>query len=223
MKLREIFDQLTYGELSQLSIGGGEAGEIAESDWPKLVAHVNLGLNALYRRFLLKIGTTTLPLIADQEYYTLTPTDLLKVETIRTPEECYFTVNDSNDPYSIHTITMHKLMVPLDVVNQAVDLPSSLKTDELIISYRAAHPKITIGLGYFDPERVEVELPESHLEALLYFVASRIHNPVGMTNEFHTGNNYAAKYEMACQLLEQQNIRIDQQASNTRLERNGWV
>jgi hypothetical protein len=223
MKLQEIFDQLTYGELSQLAIGGSEVGVIAESDYPRIVAHINLGLNALYRRFQLKTGKTSVVLVPDQEYYTLMETDLLKVETIKALNDAYFTLNDSNDPYSIHTITMKKLMVPLEVVNQDPDLPDDLKVSTLDITYRAAHPKINIGLGYFDPERVDVELPDSHLEALLYFIASRVHNPVGMTNEFHTGNNYAAKYELACQALEQQNLHIDQQPTNTRMERNGWV
>lgn len=223
MKLQEIFDQLTYGELSQLSLGGGEAGIISESDWPKLLASVNLGLDALHRRFLLKIGKTSLALVENQSQYTLTEPDLVKVEEVLTAQGYGIPLNDAHDPYSIHTITMKKLMVPLEVVNRSPDLPDTLKTDSLNITYRATHPKLVIGNGYFDPERVEVELPDSHLEALLYYVASRVHNPVGMTNEFHTGNNYAAKYELACQTLEQQNIRIDQQASNDRLERNGWV
>lgn len=42
MNLKEIFDQLTYGELSQISIGGGAAGQIRPEDYAKLVAHTNL-------------------------------------------------------------------------------------------------------------------------------------------------------------------------------------
>ena len=51
MKLKEVFDQLTYGELSQLSIGGQAQGEITEENYARVVAHVNLGLSAIYKRF----------------------------------------------------------------------------------------------------------------------------------------------------------------------------
>ena len=62
-----------------------------------------------------------------------------------------------------------------------------------------------------------------YLEALLMFVASRIMNPVGMSAEFHDGNNYAAKYEMACKKLEDQNVRLDKVTNNDRITRNGWA
>jgi len=68
-----------------------------------------------------------------------------------------------------------------------------------------------------------VQLPDSHLEALLFFVASRVNNPIGMTNEFNAGNSYAAKFEAACQALEEQGLQVDQDSQNTRLHRGGWV
>ena len=69
----------------------------------------------------------------------------------------------------------------------------------------------------------EIELPYSHLEALLYFIASRVHNPIGMANEFHAGNSWAAKYEHECVRLEQLNLRVDQGEDNTNFCRNGWI
>jgi hypothetical protein len=68
----------------------------------------------------------------------------------------------------------------------------------------------------------EVNLPVTHLEPLLYFVASRIMNPVGASGEFHEGNNYAAKYEQACQQLEMHGFSLNTQASRDQFERNGW-
>ena len=68
-----------------------------------------------------------------------------------------------------------------------------------------------------------MELPDAYLEALLYFVASRINNPIGMTNEFHAGNSYAAKYEQECARLEMLNLEVDQGYQNTRLRAGGWV
>lgn len=248
MKLSEIFSQLTYGELSQLNLGGAEAGQIDEANYPMILAHVNLGLTALHKRFPLKENRLTLELQAGRITYPLTSAyavsdetvntlpryildsasepfqnDILKVENVYTDLDVELALNDSSNIYSVSTPTAHTLRVPLAFVDATLDLPDELMTDTLELVYRANHPMIVHTLGTFNPAEVEVELPYSHLEPLLLFVASRINNPIGMTNEFHAGNSYAAKYEQACQMLEINNLRVDQGSQNTRISRNGWV
>lgn len=249
MKLQRIFDQLTYGELSQLSIGGEGAGVINEDNWDRVLAHINLGLTAIFKRFMLKENRLTLELQDDQVTYELLSKyavtgrgssgvtryildstsakfkdDILKIEKVMTEEdEVLFPLNDESNQYSMFTPAMTTLRVPKALVDGSGEMPDEYQTDNLVLVYRANHPIISQGLGYFDPEQYEVELPESHLEPLLWFVASRAHNPVGMQNEFHMGNSYYAKYEAACQLLEMVNITVDQSSHNTRLRRNGWV
>lgn len=51
MTLQEIFDQLAYGEFRTLSVG--EDG-IQPKSYASMINHINLGLNALYKRFPLK-------------------------------------------------------------------------------------------------------------------------------------------------------------------------
>lgn len=248
MKLSEIFTQLTVGELSQLSIGGSADGKIAESNYPKIIPHVNLALTALHKRFPLKEGIVTLNLQPGRINYPLSiqyavanrrsrePVryimdstaepfieDVLKIERVYTESGYEMSLNDASDPYSCFTPTATTLRVPSAVVLATSSLPDELKTSNLRVVYRANHQNIVMGLAGFDPDRVEVELPQSHLEPLLFYIASRIHNPIGMTNEFHAGNNYAAKYENSCMELELKNLRIDQGSQNTRLEKNGWV
>lgn len=248
MKLSEIFTQLTYGELSQLSLGGGESGEISPSNYPKILSHVNLALTALYKRFPLKEGQLTVALQTGRITYPLTSAyavanrrsresvryivdtqdepfinDILKIERVYTDTGFEMGLNDEADKYTCTTPTSTTLRVPASVVSQSMDLPQELRTTNLTVVYRANHPTLAVSLGGFDPDRVEVELPYSHLEPLLLNIASRVHNPIGMTNEFHAGNSYAAKYEMACAELERVNLRVDQGSQNTRLEKNGWV
>lgn len=220
MTLADIFNYLTTGELSQLSLGGASYGVIQPADYDKVVPHVNLGLTALYKRFNLKVGRYTVALLPDQESYTL-PSDVLKVEQVVTADQVPLLLNDSMDLYSVMTFSNQVLTVPLSIVNRVATLPEEYKTSILRLTYRASHPKVE--LFQFNPTTINIELPETHVEALLLFIASRVHNPVGMTNEFHTGNNYAAKYEAECKRLENDNLEIDQGASNTRLKRNGWA
>lgn len=225
MKLSEIFSQLTYGELSQLSIGGAELGEISEVNYAKVLSHINLGLAALYKRFPLKEVRYVLPLVPGQVTYSLGTvlTDLLKIERVYTDADWEMALNDDSDALSCFTTSMSTLRVPASVVAKSSELDEQYLTDSLTLVYRANHPAIVQGVGLFDPTTVEVELPYSHLECLLLHVASRVNNPIGMTNEFHAGNSYHAKYEKACQELEVQNIRIDQGSQNNRLVNNGWV
>lgn len=248
MKLQEIFDQLTHGELSQLSLGGGADGQINTANYAKVLSHINLGLTALYKRFPLKEGRLILALQEGRVTYPLTSAyatatlgsiepvryiqdsqsapfqdDIHKIERVYTAAGKELGLNDEADPYACFTPSAAVLRVPAAIVTSSVDLPDELRTATLEVVYRANHPLLVLEDGYFFPAEIEVELPYSHLEPLLYFVASRVHNPIGMTNEFHAGNSYAAKYEMACQQLEQFNLRVDQGMQNTRLRRNGWV
>lgn len=248
MKLMEVFDQLTTSELSQLYMGGSEVGAITEEHYGRVVNHINLGLLDLYKRFYLKEGRIDLVMVPGRSIYPIhskyavssarskepvrflrdTSTDkftddILKIESVLTDAGKEIPLNDVLDPLSITTTSPTTLRIPPALVAQGLDLPDEYKTSKLTVVYRAKHPFIDAGVPVFFPEQIELELPESHLEALLLFVASRASTPGGMVNEFHSGNNYASKYEMACQQLELHNFQIDHGNSNNRLLRNGWV
>lgn len=222
MKVQEIFNQLSYGELSQLSVGGGDAGITAEN-YPKMVAHLNMGLTALYKRFTLKEGRVSVPLVPGTLVYALSTfaSDILKVERVLTDDEYEFQLNDIANPYSLQLPTSTQLRVPVEIVESYAETPDYMKTENLLVIYRANHPKFDA--DDLDPEEDDVELPDSHLEALLYYIASRINNPIGMSNEFHAGNNYYAKYEKSCQELEALNLHTDKGSQSNRLSLNGWV
>lgn len=248
MKLQEVFDQLTHGELSQLSIGGNEAGVIAPANYNRLVPHVNLGLTALYKRFPLKEGRLILELQSGRTTYpihsnyavssrtsresvryikdsTAAPfkDDIHKIERVYTDKGFEFGLNDEADVYGMFTPSATVLRVPADVAAQVIGLPDELKSPRVELVYRANHPLIIADGADLEPDVIELELPYSHLEPLLFYIASRVHTPTGMTNETNMGNTYFAKYEASCQQLEQVNLRVDQGGQADRISRNGWV
>jgi hypothetical protein len=250
MKLEEVFTQLSFGELSQISLGGKEPGIIDESNYGQIITHVNLGLLALYKRFPLKENGLRIQLQAGKITYPLTMAysasnpksretykfiidtvaapfkdDIFKVERVYTDTGYELGLNDLNDQYSIRTPSATLLQVPWDIAANDEAIPSEYKTSFLDVYYRAMHPVLSTNLGAGAP-RTELELPYSHLEPLLLFVASRVHNPIGSVNAangFNAGNNYAAKYEQSCLDLEIKNLKVDQTGTNDRIERNGWV
>jgi len=54
MLLSEIFDQLAYGEFSQLQLGGANSGTIDIDSYPRLITLINNGALALHTLFPLK-------------------------------------------------------------------------------------------------------------------------------------------------------------------------
>lgn len=248
MKLQDIFDQLTYGELSMLNLAERVDGAIDETHYPKLLAFVNLGLDALYKRFDLKIGKVDLILLPDTSTYFIesrfvignrksregirylqedpyTPfiDDVLKIEKVFTKDKVPLFLNQWGNPYSILNKTVTRLEVPVDIANQEVSLPEELKTPYLTLEYRAKHPKLVIPMGYFDPARVNIELPDAYLQALLLFIASRAHSPMGMVGEGQVGAMWFTRYEAECARLEAENLDIDVGGETHRFERGGWI
>jgi hypothetical protein len=241
MKLKEIFDHLTTSELSQVSLGGSRLGEVAQSDYVKVGRLVSRGITELHKRFPLKEKTFIVEMqdgmtsyVLDMAYAqsnddSLEPVkyiddtadpflnDLFKVERVYDDgvgeEQCELALNEIGNRLSLRTPNYKTLVVPADVETYTVE-----------VVYRANHVKLT-DADFADPETCEIDLPDSHLEPLLLFVAAKALNPTGFMggNGFHEGNNYEAKYEMACLLLENQNLRVDSDVMNDRLERNGWV
>lgn len=247
MKLQEIFDQLSIGELSQLSIGGEAQGAITESNYSRVLAYINLGLTALARRFNLRTGSVRVVLQPGQNSYVLASQYLisnlksqepvkyleeipgikfidavLKIEQVRCDSGIDLVLNDYTQPWAVSTPSVKTLRVPTDIVEQSPKLPEALKTQTLEVTYRAGLEHLVVPLGYFDPARVEVPLPDAYLEALLYFVAARAHAPIGMQEEGAAGNTWFTKFENECQRLEQQNLQIDLGASSPRFVQGGW-
>ena len=248
MKLKEIFDQLTYGELSQLSIGGGELGAIQAKDYDRILSHINLGLTALHKRFNLKESSVLLELQPGRTLYPIKSAfavtsksrevvrflkdsvdapfkdNVHKMERIYTDQGVELSINDQEDPYSLSTPQVTMLRVPAAFIDKPVNFPENLLTSTLEIFFRANHPQIVSDEGDLDPEEVEVDLPYAYLEPLLLFIASRVHAPMGMQQlEGNLGNTYYQKYETACLALENYDLDVDQVSQPDRLHNKGFV
>ena len=241
MTLQEIFDQLSHGELAHLSIGGEGVTGIPEDMQERVISSINLGLTELHKRFLLRERQVGLVMQLGQQMYWMDrkylmgtsgtgvkylkdsvamPFDagLLKIEQVYDADGLELMLNRAGDSLDqtqrcVRTPSYNSLLLPLE-----------LPLQELKVVYRANHPLLVKTPGYFNPASVEVELPYTHLEALLYYVASRITNPMGLAGggAFHEGNNYSAKFEAACAVLDGEDFRNEESQENYRLYRNGW-
>lgn len=221
MRLSEIFDHLSYGELSQMHIGEGDGEGITPENRHRIITHVMLGLTDLHRRFQLREAEAVVDLSPGLTLYTLEEPDLLKIEGVHTPDKT-LTLDDGSDPDVVYRRSRNVLRVPEGVLKRLLE--DGVK--QLRVTYRADHLSIGKREASEEPEKVEVDLPPSHLKALLLFVASRVMNPIGSAGgatDFHEGNNYAQKYERACRELEAGGYQLSFHEEEGKFRQRGFV
>lgn len=250
MTLDDVYTQLTHGELRQLFLGSGDIDgnddAMPEINYKKVFPSVQLGLTELYKRFFLREGhldvllddsRVTYPLVqkhAESNTRSTEPkfildsdapftNDLFKIERvygIYKGQEYEVPLNEIGNPAAVRTISYNTLTVPTDVRHA----PWRKETQVLHIVYRANHPEISPYRANASPLSVEIELPPMYLEALCFYIASRMHNPLGMAPDtMHEGNNYFQRFMAAVQELKDQNYEIDDDAVNDKLYARGFV
>lgn len=225
MNLKNIFDALAHGELSNLYVGKLDAdGEIPEDKRAGLLNHVNLGLTQLHTRFHLKEGQIEVPLVPGQFSYTPPAKDLLRIERVYDDQQRELKLNVLQDPESLRTVSHKTLVLPAKPLDPLPGYKHLLdRCDYLTVVYRANHRELTnLDLAY-PPEMVEIDLPPTHLQALLLFIASRVHTPIGMIESYHQGDGYYAKFEQACRELEHWGYQLDTNYPLDNFRSNGWV
>lgn len=224
---------------------------VPKENFVKLFPLVQAGLTELHKRFLLRerelIVTLVTPTPKSQVVYMLhidfaatndksdedpkyiTDTvalpfenDLMRVERIYGTwheKEYEIPLNQYNNAESIRTTDFNRLLLPDDILTA----PWLIETKTLRIVYRADHPAITPAKANSSPLATEIFLPPTHLEALTFYIASRVLNPAGSDNEFHEGNNYMVKFEAAVAQLKTENFDVDNEYENDKLNQRGFV
>lgn len=231
MLLSYIFNQLTQGEASQLSLAGTDVIGIQNSDYEKVVPHINLAVIELYKRFSLKTGEMIIQEYASISKYFLDDdyavsntgstqpikyiidtaedpftNDVLRIQSIKDEEGEVVPMNDYNDEDSIITLTPESFKVP-----------TPTDTRILTIEYRAA-PDLIVDDDSLDPEEYDVKVPIYLLEALLQYVAMRLH-----MQDIEVSNNFLVKFEAACKKVTDLDLVMTDETTNLKLENNGWV
>lgn len=216
MVLKDVIDKLSGAELSNVFEFDTESGAVTEAGRLKLLPQLNLGLVLLHRRFFLKENQEVINLEENVWTYPLTAKDILRIETVKD-------LADNEYPLDVEGEVLSPLRKNLTTLKLHKDFMTESGATALVVGYRAGPTRLTEQHAYMEPEYVEVDLPHLYLEPLVYFIASQFLNPMGATDGLHEGNNYAAKYEQACQQLEFQNFDLDRHDNQDSFRAAGWV
>lgn len=233
MNVDQLFQNLSYGELSNLSMGVEGEGAIEEKHQPKIILHANEGLLRLYTRFLLLEKDV---LIEQVEH--ITNYHLLKrfAESNWNPEEePYAYIKDlGREPFEEDVIKIlsvfdsHGYRLPLNDNERAdslftpqakvLQVPHPEDGVSLSVLYQAKHPPLSI-------ERLdqEVDLPEVLHGALTAFIASKIYGNMNTAEARATGQEHFLHYENICgDVIENDLVSTSISATNSRFHKRGW-
>lgn len=217
-------------------MGGLEGQEVRPEDYRKVVAHVNLALTELYKRFWLSscevkidlydhisiyhlnskyaqtntLSTELYKYISDSQEHPFTD-NVLKIEEVFDELGHKVCLNDLNEQgCSFYTPSYNSIQVPLPFIDASIS-----------VHYRGNHPRIKYIPG-FDPTKVEVELPDGLLEALLVYVGGRATRVLN-SDQNAESNNYKQLFEDSCKRAEALGLQITPQYSNLKLDYKGFV
>lgn len=236
MNLHDILKDLTYGELQGLKIGNLLAGE-AESEpdphqYEQIVSYINLGMTEIYKRFFLRsveiyvqeheeistyllhsnFAQSNIASVEDPKYIMDTADnpfqdDILKIEEVYDEEGNRYALNDTSDELSIYTPTFRSIQVPY---------PDDEVT--IAVQYRANHPRIVVDVST-EAADIEVAIPNSLYEALLYFVGSRAHKA---TNAEKSAD-YWQMFKRSVTDVERLGLEVQGEPGDWRFDEHGWV
>ena len=189
MRLSDIFDALGSGELANLHLV--ENNTIIPEKLPIVLNAINLALTDLHTKFLLKRELVKINIEPTIETYKITNGDFIEV------------LNSDMNGIQYSLLNPNTLYVKAD------------KPTVVTIEYKASHRKLTEEDILDDSE---VDLPLSYLNALLYFIGSRMYVSVvnQLDGDLNESARYASMYQAELLTLTNQGIDVD------RLNNNDW-
>lgn len=231
MKVSELFQKLSFGEFSNLSIGNDGAGDIVVGKKPKILHYTNEALLRLYSRFILREADC---LIEQQEwirFYKLSPEfalsnptpgdttlyiidtedkpfveDVIKILGVYGSDGCELPLNDRQNPYSVFT-------PQADVVQ----VPNPVQGSPLGVLYQARHVELK---AYTD----DIVLPATLNRALTSYIAYLTYSHMNGQENAAKANEHMQIYEAICNEAEQMGLVGDSHATtNTRFANGGWI
>ncbi|MGL5581534.1 MAG: hypothetical protein ACRDCE_11305 [Cetobacterium sp.] len=231
MKLKELFDSLSCGELNQLAIGNSGNG-IRPEDYPKVITQLKAGLTALHARFPLREREVIIQQYGHISVYFLRPEFAVSNTTSTEPTKyiidtptypftgrvlkvmgayneggCPIPINDDPLCCSVFTPTF-----------DSVQVVSPMDANALFLTYRADHEEI---IGDLDEE---IRIPASHVKALSYYIAAQFYSAIPSLDATNKGMEWQTRYENECIRIEQYDLNNQAlQVTNTKPERRGWV
>lgn len=234
MKLSELYEMLSYGELSNTAMAISGTGGIQEKDQPKIVAYANEALIRMHSSLILCERDVLIEMVEHITNYHFNKRfavtqydpngvhypyirdlpeepfkdDVIKVLAVYDSLGRKLVLNDIECNESLFTPQPRILQVPNPIAGQA-----------LSVHYQAAHPVLSV----LDQE-TEIDIPPVLHGALTAFIAGKVYAHMNTQESTTKGAEHLSTYQTiidSVQLSDTVNISTTQ--TNTRFQKNGWI
>ncbi len=234
MKVRELFERLSYGELSNLSIGMDGSGQITEKGKPKLISYINDGLLNIYTRFKLKEDTLIIEQVQHITSYHLTKRFAESSES----DEPYKYIKDlPGEPFRDDVIKIVEVYdsygrprILNDVENASslfVPYPTELQVPyptqgvALSVGYQARHDPLKKD---GDVESQDIELPFILEGPLQSYVAYKVYSHMNGQENLTKAQEYFQTFETSCTDIEgDDTVNKTFSTTHDKLRKRGFV
>ena len=214
MTVEELFRQLSYGELSNLSIAVDATGTIKKAQQNRVIHFTNEALRALHARFQLLDSSTLLTIVGEEISYSL-PENTLQVLAILTEQgrSLPFTTNVNSQGIYVHTGILY---IPVK------DLPYLEQNSQLQILLQLRHPILNPIVEGADLQQEISLLPELH-KALTAYIAAEMYGSMNTADAMGIAANHRARYETVCLEALSLGLVPSEIRPNQKFEARGWI
>jgi hypothetical protein len=234
MNIAQLYEELSYGELSTHAMSGDGSGTILTDRKPQVLLYTNEALFRLHSRFLLRTNDVLIEMLDHITNYHLL--QKFAESAWETSKEPFLYIKDlMREPYQDDCI---KILEVYDSFGRALPLndpeqPDSLYTPQnnvlqtpypeggkaLSVGYQARHPLLTKDL----PETTLIEIPDVIRGALKAYIAYGVYSGMSSDGASVTAQQHYARYEAICnEALGMDLVQTSMAQTNTRFHKNGW-
>jgi hypothetical protein len=238
-KLREIFTDLSYGELQGIAIGNLIASDNESEPDPKnyaqLISHINAGMRKLHSRFFCR----ALEIYIEQneavetyylknEYAQSNTASAIPIEnryiadpTTNFDETSLLKIEQVFDEEGC-LLKLNDFSDPLSIFSptyNAIQIPWPNEFNTVAVQYRATHDKILYSVD-MDIDTTDVPVPMALYNALLLYVAFRAMPRLDGGAE--KGQMFQM-YDDECKRVEQEGLHPQAEPGDWRFDAKGWV
>ncbi|WP_244832336.1 DUF6682 family protein [Caballeronia sp. TF1N1] len=235
MNINQLFQDLSFGELSTLSLAQDGNGYITDAGKERLIRFANDGMLKLYGRFVLKESELLIEQVewitnyhlilkfaesqmatGDQDYYYIKDLpaepfkdDVIRILKVYDVSGCELKLNDDANPFSLFTPQANVLQVP----NPVGGAP-------LAVTYQAKPAPLVLNEALDQ----EIELPDVLHAALRNWIAYRCFGQVKTQESMAAAADHLAQFEGACaEVITYDLVGNTTSQTNNRFALNGWA
>jgi hypothetical protein len=214
MTLNELLTSLSYGNLSNLRVGGSGSGTIPDEHKAKVIGYVNQALLKLYTKFVLSEKELTLRAFDNSMSYPLRKIHADTDSNNTAQKHIHDTEWDKFEGDVIKVLTVFNEIgdeIPLNREDDlssfftpyidTLQIPKPRDGDVYFVQYQAKHSKLTL-----DDLEQEVNVPFSLTEALSDYVAYAAISPMNGPEHSAKAFEYLQKFEMQCDQVLQKDL-----------------